>query len=148
MDAMVFDRTEDIREGKRTLLYDPRMTRKVGDLFGATRYCDLTVLICEVTDVSEVHLLDDLQNEESVAALGRTREELFQRWEIAHPNTPISDNPLVYRFRFKWTGQTETRQYMSIIEEEDAHCFEVLNAAAEALSLEIDAEVVKENDKT
>ena len=138
MDAMVFDRTEDIRNGSRTLMYDPIRTRNVGDLFGVTSYYDLTVLICEVTDVSEVHLLDDLQNEESVTALGRTKKELLQRWTVAHPNTPTESNPLVCRIKFKWTGKTETRQYQSIVEEEDAHCCAALDAAAKAIASETD----------
>jgi hypothetical protein len=138
VDTVVLDRIEDIWEGKRTRMYDPRTSRKIGDLFGATRYCDLTVLICEVTNVFEVCLLDDLSDEESVAALNRTKKELFQRWEVVHPNKPMVDNPLVFRIDFRWTGKTETRQYQSIVEEEDAHCCAALDAAAKAIASETD----------
>jgi hypothetical protein len=104
MDVLMFDRIQNIRDGRRTLLYDPRTPRKIGDWFGATLGWDLMVLICEVTNVSEVHLLDDLANEESVAALGMTREEFFKQWEASYPNEPMADNPLVFRIDFRFIG--------------------------------------------
>ena len=137
MEVMQFDRTYDISEGKRTLMYEPTnkfKPRQVGNVFGATRWGDLIVLVCVITEVEEVALLDDLQKEESVRDLARSREDLFQRWKVAFPRLDISTNPLVTRIRFKWTGKTETRQYQSIVEEEDAHCMAALDAAAMAVS--------------
>jgi len=94
------------------------------------------VLVCIITEVEEVNLLDDLQKEESVRDLARSREDLFQRWKIAFPGLDVSTNPLVTRVRFKWTGKTETRKYQSIIEEEDARCLAEMDAAVMALSNE------------
>ncbi len=138
METMQFDRTQDIAEGKRTLMYEPPSfrVRLVGDVFGATRWGDLNVLVCIITEVEEVNLLDDLQKEESVRDLARSREDLFQRWKIAFPGLDVSTNPLVTRVRFKWTGKTETRKYQSIIEEEDARCLAEMDAAVMALSNE------------
>jgi hypothetical protein len=132
-------------------MYAPYTLKKIGDLFGAAQYGDLTMLVCEVTDVSEVRLLDDLQNEESVLALGRTKEDLFKRWKIVHPNKPVEHNPLVFRISFRWTGQTETRPYRGGIEMEDAYFIDAINnaisfeIAEEAMCSSVSAKEAEEN---
>jgi len=131
--SIVFDKTKDIRSGARKLLYSPY---DISSPFGATRFGDLSVLVCEVTGSTQVRLLDDLARPESIKALGRPAEEYLKRWNHAHPAAAASSNPNVYRITFRWTGITEARQYMSIVEEEDAHVLAQIDKAVMALEKE------------
>lgn len=143
-----FQDLDKVRSGQRTLMYMCGGNYIEGTTFGATRWADRTVLICEVISVRITRLLDDL-TPENLRAIGFTGDdfraaitEYERRWNrIHHQRPPFRSNPEVQRIEFRFTGEQKLRHYLSIIEEEDANVFRMIDEAASAISLETDKEV-------
>lgn len=141
---ITFRDLKEIQSGQRTIMY-MRDVFTEGMTFGATRWADLTVLVCEVVSVKSVNLLDDL-SVENFRAAGFVQDaavEFEKRWDQIHPEAPFRSNPKVQQVKFRFTGEQKTRQYASICEEEDAHILHVLDEAARNMSLEADKGVLK-----
>lgn len=141
MRFVYFKNLDEIRSGKRTLVHlSMKSTWSCVDLvFGATKLCDESVLECDILEVRKVRLLEDM-TPESLEALGCTEQEYEKRWNDIQSNPRFDTNPEVYRISFRLTGKEEIRG-LTLVEEEDLHCFQALDDAAKVLSFETDKEV-------
>jgi hypothetical protein len=121
-----FQEIESIQSGKRTLVYT---LDKLPEKFGASKQGYKNTLVCEITHCTTVRLLEDLEKEESCAALDVSKEQFLERWTQLYLN--LEPNPLVYCQKFKWTGVQFEREFLDFVEEQDHLFFKAIEEAIE-----------------